>query len=172
MEAEQSQDRPSAWWRTRKACGVFWRLESQRAKGTASSLRRKSWELGEPSVTEDWWSNSNSWARCKSSLPLPFCSIEALKGSDGDCSHWGSSSALIGPLIQMLTSFRNTVTDTCMRLCPASLRLQSCLTLCDPVDCSPPGFSVHGISQPKILECVAMPSSGESSWPRDQTHIS
>ena len=36
--------------------------------------------------------------------------------------------------------------------------LQSCLTLCDPVDCSPPGSSVHGILQARILTWVAMPS--------------
>ena len=40
---------------------------------------------------------------------------------------------------------------------------QSCPTLCDPVDCSPPGFSVHGILQARILEWVAMPFSGGSS---------
>ena len=34
--------------------------------------------------------------------------------------------------------------------------IQSCLTLCDPMDCSPSGFSVHGISQARIVECVAM----------------
>ena len=44
---------------------------------------------------------------------------------------------------------------------------QSCLTLCDPVDCSPPGSSVHGILQARILEWAAMPSSRESSQPRD-----
>ena len=49
---------------------------------------------------------------------------------------------------------------------------QSCPALCDPVDCSPPGSSVHGILQAKILEWVAMPSSRGSSWPRDQTCIS
>ena len=37
--------------------------------------------------------------------------------------------------------------------------LQSCPTLCDPIDCSPPGFSVHGILQARITEWVAMPSS-------------
>ena len=36
---------------------------------------------------------------------------------------------------------------------------QSCPTLCDPVDCSPPGSSVHGIFQARVLEWVAMPSS-------------
>ena len=36
---------------------------------------------------------------------------------------------------------------------------QSCTTLCDPMDCNPPGSSVHGISQAKILEWVAISSS-------------
>ena len=45
--------------------------------------------------------------------------------------------------------------------------LQSYLTLCDPMDCSPPGSSVHGILQARILEWVAMPFSKESSQPRD-----
>ena len=39
----------------------------------------------------------------------------------------------------------------------------SCPTLCDPVDCSPPGSSVHGILQARILEWVVMPSSRGSS---------
>ena len=38
---------------------------------------------------------------------------------------------------------------------------------CDPMDCSPPGFPVHGILQARVLEQVAMPSSRESSQPRD-----
>ena len=50
--------------------------------------------------------------------------------------------------------------------------LQSCPTLCDPRDCGPPGSSVHGILQARILEWVAMPSSRGSSWPRDQTCVS
>ena len=45
-------------------------------------------------------------------------------------------------------------------------------TLCDPVDCSWPGSSVHGILQARILEWVAVPSSRRSSRPRDQTCIS
>jgi len=36
---------------------------------------------------------------------------------------------------------------------------QSCLTLCHPMDCSPPGSSVHGILQARILEWVAIPFS-------------
>ena len=43
---------------------------------------------------------------------------------------------------------------------------QSCQTLCDPLDCSPPGSSVHGVLQARILEWVAVPFS------RDQTQVS
>ena len=43
--------------------------------------------------------------------------------------------------------------------CAACLVTQSCLTLFDPMDCSPPGSSVHGILQARILEWVSMPSS-------------
>ena len=49
---------------------------------------------------------------------------------------------------------------------------QSCPTLCNPMDCSPPGFSVHGILQARILEWVAIPFSRGSSWPRDRTWVS
>ena len=49
---------------------------------------------------------------------------------------------------------------------------QLCPTLCDPRDYSPPGSSVHGISQERILEWVAISYSRGSSWPRDRTHIS
>ena len=56
-------------------------------------------------------------------------------------------------------------------LCYAT-SLQSCLTLCNPIDCRPLGSSVHGILQARILEWVAMPSSRGSSQPGDQTHVS
>ena len=49
---------------------------------------------------------------------------------------------------------------------------QSCLILCDPIDCSLPGSFVHGILQARILEWVDISISRWSSWPRDQTHVS
>ena len=49
---------------------------------------------------------------------------------------------------------------------------QSCPTLCDPVDCSPPGSSVHGIFQARVLEWGAISFSKGSSRPRDQTQVS
>ena len=68
------------------------------------------------------------------------------------------------------------ITGEGLRLGPyvaaAAKSLQSCLTLCDPMDCSPPGFSVHGILQARVMERVAMPSSRGSSRPRDQTRDS
>ena len=48
---------------------------------------------------------------------------------------------------------------------------QSCLTLCDLMNHRPPGSSVHGISQAKILKWVVISFSRGSSWPRDQTHV-
>ena len=50
--------------------------------------------------------------------------------------------------------------------------LQSCPALCNPMDCSPPGSSVHEILQARILEWVAMPSSRGSSPARDRTRVS
>ena len=49
---------------------------------------------------------------------------------------------------------------------------QSCPTLCDPMDCSPTGTSVHGVLQARIQEWVAISFSRESSQPRDGTQLS
>ena len=49
---------------------------------------------------------------------------------------------------------------------------QSCPTLCDPVDCSLPGSSLHGILQARVLEWGAIAFSRGSSWPRDWTRVS
>ena len=52
------------------------------------------------------------------------------------------------------------------------VRAQSCLTLCNPKDCSPPDSSVHGIFQAITLEWVAVSYSRGSTPPRNQTHVS
>ena len=64
--------------------------------------------------------------------------------------------------------------------CPQRLRRQDgpysflhvCLVASDPMDCSPPGSSVHGILQSRVPEWAAMPSSRRSSQPRDWTRVS
>ena len=52
--------------------------------------------------------------------------------------------------------------SACIGMC-VCVHAQPCPTLCDLIDCSLPGSSVHGILQARILECVAMPSSRGSS---------
>ena len=80
--------------------------------------------------------------------------------------HWAPSLRLL--CIYVFTYLWNAkhwgpLSPTPLRVC-AKL-LQSCPTLGDPVDCSPPGSSVHGILQARILEWVAVPSSRGSSDP-------
>ena len=57
-------------------------------------------------------------------------------------------------------------------LCMHAKSLQTCQTLCNPIDHNPTGSSVHGILQAKVLEWVAMPFSRGSSWLRDRTRVS
>ena len=68
----------------------------------------------------------------------------------------------------LITHFPNSV----ICVLPFVYRAQSCPTLCDPVDCSPPGSSVHRIPQTRILEWVAISVSRESSRTRDWTCVS
>ena len=58
----------------------------------------------------------------------------------------------------------------CVRMCMEVA--QSCPTLCNPMDCSLPGFSAYGILQARALEWEAIPFSRESSQPRDWTQVS
>ena len=62
--------------------------------------------------------------------------------------------------------------NTSFYLAHACLVAQSCQTLCNPMDCSPPGSSVHGISQARILEWVAISFSRGSSQFSDRTQVS
>ena len=61
--------------------------------------------------------------------------------------------------------------EGCVYVC-ACWVTQSCLPLCNPMDCGPPGSSVHGFLQERILECVAISFSRGFSRPRDQTWVS
>ena len=71
----------------------------------------------------------------------------------------------IGTIDSLMTKHRNNGSSVCVRVCA--------LTLCDPTDCSPPGSSVHGIFQARILEWVAISYSRGSLIPGSpalQTH--
>ena len=62
--------------------------------------------------------------------------------------------------------------ETTSLRCVLCLVTHSHLTLCSPMDCSPPSSSVHGIFQARILEWVAISYSRGSSWLRDRTRVS
>ena len=64
----------------------------------------------------------------------------------------------------------NSVTHIHMKV--KELIAQSCPALHDPMNCSSPSSSIHGILQARILEWVAIPFSRESSQPRDPTWVS
>ena len=86
----------------------------------------------------------------------------------------GSSPSLY-PLPKTPPSFTVPTMTTfrpCVCVCVCVLVAQLCPTLCDPTDCSPPGFSVHGILQARILEWIAIPFSRVTSQPRNQTLVS
>ena len=60
----------------------------------------------------------------------------------------------------------------CVCVCVCVLVAQLCPTLCDPMDCNPPGSSVHGILQARILEWVAYSFSRGPSGLRNETGVS
>ena len=87
---------------------------------------------------------------------------------------WETNSSFYPPnfcsfvLFSFLEGGRGSFTvNTCY-----CLIIQSCLTVCDPMDCSPSGSSVHAILQARIREWVATSFSKGSSQPRDQTCVS
>ena len=59
-----------------------------------------------------------------------------------------------------------------LHMCMCAKSLQSCLTLCNPMDCSSPGSSVHGILHARKLDWAAIPFSKGSSQPRDWSYAS
>ena len=86
---------------------------------------------------------------------------------NGFWSHW----YLFIDLFQSLIS--NLISIICfILLCCYCLIDKKCPYFCDPMDYSLPGSSIHGISQARILEWVAISFSRGSSWPRDWTQVS
>ena len=97
--------------------------------------------------------------KCLADVPLllpTLCSPTA--GPPGGSDHSGPAGVLV------LRTHRSSIPLGGSAVC---LVVQSRQTLCDPMDCSPPGSSVHGgVLQARILEWVAMSSSRGSSQPR------
>ena len=81
--------------------------------------------------------------------------LNSFTGSSGEVSKSGPNEGSVCVCVQARTCYHF-----------------SRVRLCDCMDCSLPGSSVHGILQSRILEWIAMPSSRGSSQPRDWTHVS
>ena len=82
-------------------------------------------------------------------------------------SSWPRDRTCISDILSLKKRKRSLGT-----MCMCMLVAQLYRTFCDPMDCSPPCSSVHGILQARILKCGAIPFYRGSSGPRDRTHIS
>ena len=107
-------------------------------------------------------------------IPFPFRSPKRAK-QRSLCCMAGSHQLPIMCVclcVSVSVTVQEVLTSYLWYVCVSVSVTQSCLTLCDRMDCSPPGSSVHGILQARMLECVAMPFSRGSTWPRDWTQAS
>ena len=100
-----------------------------------------------------WWATVHGVAKSRTRLSDQHFTFSLPVG------HLGSPKYVI-------LVFKNICNTSAYIVC---LVTQSCPTLCNPIDCSPPGSSIHGILQARILEWVVVPFSRGSSRPRDQT---
>ena len=96
--------------------------------------------------------------------------VSPWEGSAG--SYWVSVSQFYISCILSQDTLQLIVECCCMLCCAAVFSRSVVFDSCDPMACSPPGFSVHGILHLRILEWIAMPSSRGSSQPRDRTQVS
>ena len=103
-------------------------------------------------------------------LPGKFHGLRSPVGySPWGCKESDTTERLHFHFLVILESLSSDYSPGLRRLCH---RAQSCLTLRSPVDWSPPGSSVHEISQARILEGAAISYSRGSSWPSDWTRVS
>ena len=111
----------------------------------------------------------------KEPLLSPEHGLAVVPGRAPHCrlENWLSSSLSTQPCRSGLSAPRQRAELTNIKADHVLAKsLQSCLTLCNPIDCSPPGSSVCGISPARIPEWVVMPSSRGSSRPRDRSRVS
>ena len=150
----------------------------------------------------DWKVSTKAWTRWHLQFPQPFLPFCFSLSSDrrnltinrffiiipdlNQLSTW-TTRPLVWVQRHLLAYLRTTPIQGCATLgkrmgevassCPlrsshVHAQLLSRVWLCNPMDCNPPGSSVHGTFQARTLEWVAISSSRGSSWPRDQTCVS
>ena len=126
-----------------------WRIPQTEKPGGLQSM-------GLQRVGRDW----SNWARTHAELTDSVALVSGEKQSD------------LVTHIHTSNSFSDSFPIQVIIECVHAELFQSCLTLCDPMDYSLPGYSVHGILRARMLEWVAIPFSRGSSQPRDQTWAS
>ena len=135
-------------------------------KGPRSQVtrtRHRGLEPAQPTLQYPW---------VPSTLTLSYpVSISAQHTLPLQLGQWTTSQPLT-PLCFLLTLLLRLCKLHLGPWCMHAKSLQSCLALWDPMDCSPPVSSAHGIHEARILEWVAMPSSRRSPQLRDRTCIS
>ena len=110
-----------------------------------------------------WW--RQRLEQCRNPKGLPAATLSWEEERQG---HSLETPERAGPCWHLVSDFKLLeLLEKCV-----CVRAQSWPTLCNPVDYSPLGSSVHGILQARILEWVARSFSRGSSWPSDHTHIS
>ena len=144
---------------------------------------------------KDLWvylGKSNQWRICKRDILWTQLSLSTLRGECEQSAHFISceSPHEVGSLVAStqtpsMTQGQRKLGWPVIQIWPSKLPgpetfhakkgkvlvAQSCSTLWDPMDCSPPGFSVHEILQARILDWVGIPVP-RFSWPRDWTWVS
>ena len=115
-----------------------------------------------------WWDNMR---KSPHTHTLPSTSMTQRNVSNTFCQQLGPNSHLTLSLLEN-RAIHQLLSPFCECLKWVSEVAQLCPTVCDPMDCSLPGSSVHGILQARILEWVTISfSRGSSSWPRDRTRL-
>ena len=136
----------------------------------------------ERKVLENWSRRRRKWSgwqggRKKSSNLTVDANSSILWDPPGSENYWKWQQWMFPELLFIKRWWNPDIcvmaTDSAFQeQCACAHLAQSCLLLCDPMDCTLPGSSVHGISQPKILQWVAISFSRASSQPRDGTRVS
>lgn len=108
MKVEKSHDLPPARWRPRKPSYVTWsKFRGLRTKETNVNESQHKDKRQMPQLNMQGGSKKSKFF-----LSLLFCSIKALDKLEQGHPHWGGRSTLLSPLVQMLISSGNTITDT------------------------------------------------------------
>ena len=123
-----------------------------------------SWHFGRKGRSGGWWGREEGLLEEVKTQPVysweDVLDVLSWKVWILNSKRWRALGSLLNCLHQ----------SGCWRI--VTIYAQSCLTLCDPRDCSPPGFTDHSILQARTLEWVAISFSWGSYWLTDWTHVS